>query len=153
SVLAMEIGLTRIFSYLLPYHFTGIAVALAMTGLGLGAWTRSILASRLGTQFRPLAIATMAVGTLLVPSAAVFSPNLFGLLAAPLLAFLAAGALVSDCYRSFGPAGAGRAYCLDLAGAACGCLGAVWLLDSIGSPGLCIRLSAVAGLAAFAGSR
>ncbi|HMC82428.1 MAG TPA: hypothetical protein VKL61_04275 [Candidatus Polarisedimenticolia bacterium] len=149
SVLGLEIGLTRIFSYLLPYHFTGIAVALAMTGLGLGAWARLRLSVDPGPWFRPLSLAGLAVGTLLVPIAAVFSANLPWLLLPPLLAFLAAGALVSDCYRSFGPAGAGRAYGLDLAGAASGCLGAVWMMNRIGSPGLCLALSAAVGLAAL----
>src|SRR5205807_1185114 len=143
SGLILEVGLTRIYSASIWYHFAFVAISVALLGWGLGGFTIHLLKQWLvrqeaggrrqtaeGTKTRTLSMNAAAVVTLLYAGAI---PLCLWLLVrypfdmdrlplyflAPLLPFFLAGmalSIVFDIHRAV----AGSLYFYDLIGAALG---------------------------------
>jgi hypothetical protein len=137
SGLILEVGLTRIYSASIWYHFAFVAISVALLGWGLGGFT-----VHLWKRARPLTMNAAALVTLLY-SAAI--PLCLWLLVrypfemdrlplyflAPLLPFFLAGmalSIIFDLHRVI----AGTLYFYDLVGAALGAVGVTLLLHLLG---------------------
>src|SRR5262245_47286647 len=137
SGLVLEVGLTRIYSASIWYHFAFVAISVALLGWGLGGFTVHLL-----KRVKPLSMNIAAVVTLLY---AVAIPACLWLLVrypfdmdrlplyflAPLLPFFLAGmalSIIFDRHR----AEAGTLYLYDLVGAALGAVGVTLLLHLFG---------------------
>src|SRR5688572_16367089 len=137
SGLILEVGLTRIYSASIWYHFAFVAISVALLGWGLGGFTVHLLKQR-----RTLSIQAAALTTLLYAGAI---PLCLWLLVrypfemdrlplyflAPLLPFFLAGmalSIVFDIHRAV----AGSLYFWDLIGAALGAVLVTVLLHLFG---------------------
>jgi len=137
SGLILEVGLTRIYSASIWYHFAFVAISVALLGWGLGGFTVHLLKQRVR-----LSMDTAALVTLLYAGAI---PLCLWLLArfpfemerlplyflAPLLPFFLAGmalSIVFDLQRAV----AGSLYFADLLGAAIGAVLVTLLLNALG---------------------
>src|SRR5881296_1268644 len=137
SGLVLEVGLTRIYSASIWYHFAFVAISVALLGWGLGGFTVHLLKQRVR-----LSMETAALVTLLYAGAI---PLCLWLLArfpfemerlplyflAPLLPFFLAGmalSIVFDIHRAV----AGTLYFYDLIGAALGAVLVTLLLHVFG---------------------
>src|SRR5499427_79897 len=137
SGLVLEVGLTRIYSASIWYHFAFVAISVALLGWGLGGFTVHLL-----KRVKPLSMNIAAFVTLLY---AVAIPACLWLLVrypfdmdrlplyflAPLLPFFLAGmalSIIFDLHR----AEAGTLYFYDLVGAALGAVGVTLLLHLLG---------------------
>src|SRR5688572_22022721 len=137
SGLILEVGLTRIYSASIWYHFAFVAISVALLGWGLGGFTVHLLKQRMR-----LSIQAAAVTTLLYAGAI---PLCLWLLVrypfemdrlplyflAPLLPFFLAGmalSIVFDIHRAV----AGSLYFWDLIGAALGAVLVTVLLHLFG---------------------
>jgi MFS family permease len=159
GVLILEIALTRIFSFSLWYHFTYVAISVALLGYGAsGAFLAASdrLAGRPPTRLMPQSMLLASLGVLVSLMAIVVIPlHPFSIGTSPLQLFFmvllfvvtsspfyAAGLAMASAFRATtSPTGV---YFADLTGAGTGCalaIGAIWVL---GSPG-----AAVAGAALF----
>src|SRR3989441_4006104 len=154
SGLILEVGLTRIYSASIWYHFAFVAISVALLGWGLGGFTVHLLKQRVR-----LSMETAALVTLLYAGAI---PLCLWLLArfpfemerlplyflAPLLPFFLAGmalSIVFDLQRAV----AGALYFADLLGAAIGAGFVTLLLHALG--GEAAVLAAAIGPAISAG--
>lgn len=154
SGLVLEVGLTRIYSASIWYHFTFVAISVALLGWGLGGFTVHLLkrSMRLSTN-------TAALVTLLYAASI---PICLWLLArfpfeisrlplyflAPLLPFFLAGmalSIVFDIYR----ASAGSLYFADLLGAALGAILVTLLLHLLGGEAALLASSIAPAVAAM----
>ena len=147
AVIAYEILLTRMFSFLLQYHYSFLVVSGAIFSLGLGALAVS--------RFRPsdahrwltvLALAT----SLCICLAGVFilrqpRAGVTFLVIAAGLPILTAGAYLAMLFRTWGH-DSQRLYFWDLSGAA---LGTAWIVPAMdlgpGAVGACAAVAAAAG--------
>src|SRR5499427_3785465 len=137
SGLILEVGLTRIYSASIWYHFAFVAISVALLGWGLGGFT-----VHLWKRVRPLSLNAAALVTLLYAFAI---PLCLWLLVrypfemdrlplyflAPLLPFFLAGmalSIVFDLHRAV----AGTLYFFDLVGAALGAVLVTLLLHLFG---------------------
>lgn len=137
SGLILEVGLTRIYSASIWYHFAFVAISVALLGWGLGGFT-----VHLWKRARPLTMNAAALVTLLYAAAI---PLCLWLLVrypfemdrlplyflAPLLPFFLAGmalSIIFDLHRKI----AGTLYFYDLVGAALGAVGVTLLLHLLG---------------------
>jgi hypothetical protein len=137
SGLILEVGLTRIYSASIWYHFAFVAISVALLGWGLGGFTVHLL-----KRARPL---TMNMAAILTTLYALAIPLCLWLLVrypfemdrlplyflAPLLPFFLAGmalSIVFDLHRSE----AGSLYFYDLIGAALGAVLVTVLLHLLG---------------------
>src|SRR5947208_7626915 len=137
SGLVLEVGLTRIYSASIWYHFAFVAISVALLGWGLGGFTVHLL-----KRFKPLSMNAAALITLLYAGAI---PLCLWLLVrypfdmdrlplyflAPLLPFFLAGmalSIVFDLHRAV----AGSLYFYDLIGAALGAVLVTALLHVFG---------------------
>jgi SAM-dependent methyltransferase len=137
SGLILEVGLTRIYSASIWYHFAFVAISVALLGWGLGGFTVHLL-----KKVRPMTINAAALVTLLYAGAI---PLCLGLLVrypfdmdrlplyflAPLAPFFLAGmalSIVFDIHRAV----AGTLYFYDLVGAALGAVLVTLLLHLFG---------------------
>src|SRR3989441_408898 len=140
SGLILEVGLTRIYSASIWYHFAFVAISVALLGWGLGGFTVHLLKQRVR-----LSMDAAALVTLLYAGAI---PLCLWLLArfpfemerlplyflAPLLPFFLAGmalSIVFDLQRAV----AGALYFADLVGAAIGAVVVELLLHLVGGGG------------------
>jgi hypothetical protein len=137
SGLLFEIGLTRIFSATIWYHFAFVAISVALLGWGLGGFALEVLAARI----RP-SLERAALGSLLyaasIPLALAFigsfpfRPELiafyFGVALVP---FFLAGMTLAMIFQ-IRRESAGKLYFADLAGASLGALGVTLLLSWLG---------------------
>jgi hypothetical protein len=154
SGLIFEIGLTRIYSATIWYHFAFLAVSVALLGWGLGgallhAWRHRVAATR---ENAALLAALYAVAIPLCLWVMVQFPFRLERLplyfAAPLVPFLLAGmamAMIFHLHRD----GAARLYFADLAGAALGAVTVTMLLEELGGEAT-LLLSTLPPLAAAA---
>jgi hypothetical protein len=163
SALLLELGLTRLFSVVLFYHFAFLAISIALLGLGAGgvfAYLRKERLSRVET--RPLAARLCCLHAIVIPivleivlhvpvSLELSWGNLGRLTALYLAAavpFFLTGVLFSVVFaresRSIT-----RLYGADLLGGALACLSIVPLLNGIGGPNT-ILFSGIAMAAAGA---
>ncbi len=137
SGLILEVGLTRIYSASIWYHFAFVAISVALLGWGLGGFTVHLL-----KRFKPL---TMNLAAILTTLYALAIPLCLWLLVrypfdmdrlplyflAPLLPFYLAGMAISivfDLHR----AESGSLYFYDLIGAALGAVVVTLLLHLLG---------------------
>src|SRR5262249_61975857 len=137
SGLILEVGLTRIYSASIWYHFAFVAISVALLGWGLGGFT-----IHLWKRFKPISMNIAALVTLLYAGTI---PLCLWLLVrypfemdrlplyflAPLLPFFLAGmalSIIFDLHR----AQAGTLYFYDLVGAALGAVVVTLLLHVFG---------------------
>src|SRR5215467_4832496 len=137
SGLILEVGLTRIYSASIWYHFAFVAISVALLGWGLGGFT-----VHLWKRFKPISMNAASLVTVLYAAAIPFClwllvrypfemdrlPLYF---LAPLLPFFLAGmalSIIFDLHR----AQAGTLYFYDLVGAALGAVLVTLLLHFLG---------------------
>jgi hypothetical protein len=172
STLMLEIGLTRIFSVTMWYHFAFVAISVALFGLTAGALIVHLLPHR----FREadtgrhlwvfallfgVAIAACFAIQLAIPFTARFTPggaaSVIGTCVVVAMPFVCSGVVVCLALTRF-PERAGRLYAADLAGAGIGCVLLVILFSWLDGPSLVVLVGAIAAagavaFAADAGSR
>ena len=162
SALLLELGLTRLFSVVLFYHFAFLAISIALLGLGAGAvfaylrreWLERWSISQLGAVLcaANAVMIFVALEVVLHSSVALHLDwGNFGRLTALYLAaampFFVTGLLFSTVFARH-PARITQLYGADLLGGSLACLALVPLLNFIGGPNT-ILFAAVA--VAFAG--
>jgi len=158
SGLVLEVGLTRIYSASIWYHFAFVAISVALLGWGLGGFTVHLL-----KRVTRLSMDTAALVTLLYAGAI---PLCLWLLArfpfemerlplyflAPLLPFFLAGmalSIVFDIHRAV----AGSLYFADLVGAALGAILVTLLLHILGGESALLVAAIAPAIAAACLSR
>ena len=156
SGLIFEVGLTRIYSATIWYHFTFVAISVALLGWGLGGLAVHLLKGR---GFRP----TLDAAAVLILLYAVAIPLCLWLVArfpfqldrlalyflAPLVPFFLAGmalSMVFDLHRTR----AGSLYFADLVGASLGAVAIVFLLQWLGGETALVVAALAPVLAALA---
>ena len=137
SGLMFEIGLTRIFSATIWYHYAFVAISVALLGWGLGGFALHLLRGRMALSRERAALITLLYGVSMplalwlivrVP----FHPDrLVFYFAISLLPFLLAGAALSMLF-AVEREHAARLYFADLAGASLGALAVTFLLSWLG---------------------
>lgn len=163
ATLMFEILLTRIFSVTLWAHLAFVAVSIAMFGMTLGA----VLVYLFSAWFAPArARLNLAISSALFGVTAVWSLDLhlrsaidpavitsplsqlalaYGVIAVP---FVFSGIATAIVLTQF-PLQVSRLYAADLAGAACGCLLLITVLDLVGGPRTAFPIAGAAMLAAL----
>lgn len=153
SGLILEVGLTRIYSATIWYHFTFVAISVALLGWGLGGFTVHLL-----KRTTRLSIDTAALVTLLYAGAIPVCLGLFVLFPfeverlplyflAPLLPFFLAGmalSIIFDIHR----ASAASLYFADLLGAALGAILVTLLLHTLGGEAALLAAAIAPSIAA-----
>jgi len=156
SGLMFEIGLTRIFSATIWYHYAFVAISVALLGWGLGGFALHLLRGRIVLSRERAAFFTLLYG-LSLPLALwlivryPFHPDrLVFYFAVSLLPFLLAGVALSMLF-AVERERAGRLYFADLVGASLGALAVTFLLSWLGGEGavLAVSLAPLAAAAAF----
>ncbi len=154
SGLVFEIGLTRIYSATIWYHFTFVAVSVALLGWGLGGLTLHLLKPWLRPSLEKAALLAAGYGaaTLLCLWTIARLPVTLDLLPAffvvPLVPFLLAGmtlSMIFDLRRHLAPS----LYFADLLGASAGALAVSFLLRIFGGEDA-VLVAAIAPLLACA---
>lgn len=156
SLLGLEIGLTRVLSVMLSYHYVFLVVSLSLLGLGGGALYVHLVSRghpvdspwKTLSRYAGLFSAASALSaTLLVW---VSGGALWGLaFILPLAPFFFAGAFLACAFRSFASLGS-KLYAADLLGAAIGSLAVLFLLDKLGGLSTLFLLAALPALVALA---
>ncbi|HEU4411220.1 MAG TPA: hypothetical protein VFS43_38560 [Polyangiaceae bacterium] len=161
ALLLAEIALTRLFSGTIGYYFAFMSISVAMLGLGAGSlWVTLRREGPAGPYVRSAgaALGLGASGALSTLAYLAYYPAMgaegltgqlayLGLFGALFLPFLFGGVLVATVFES-GRASFAKLYAIDLAGAAAGCVAAVFLLDRVPAPAAMLVISALAALAA-----
>jgi hypothetical protein len=154
SGLLFEIGLTRIFSATIWYHFAFVAVSVALLGWGLGGFALHLLRDRAQPSMERAAWLTLLYAASIPAALAAivrlpFLPERLPLyFAASLVPFLLAGAALAMLF-GLHRAAAGRLYFADLLGASLGALAVTLLLSGLGGENA-VLAAAVAPFAAAA---
>jgi predicted membrane-bound spermidine synthase len=157
SGLMFEIGLTRIFSATIWYHYAFVAISVALLGWGLGGFALHLLRGRLAFSRERAAFCTFLYG-LSLPLAlwlivrVPFHPDRLVLyFAFSLLPFFLAGLALSMLF-AVERENAGRLYFADLAGASLGALGVTFLLSWLGGENavLAVAVAPLVAAGAFA---
>jgi spermidine synthase len=166
SALLLELGLTRLFSVVLFYHFAFLAISIALLGLGAGAvfahlrreWLAQWSVERLGAAFCAAnACFIFAVLEVVIHTAVSLTlswPNFWGLTALYLAAavpFFVTGLLFSIVFAR-NPERITQLYGADLLGGSLACLALVPLLNFIGGPNTILFAAFVVALAGVAWS-
>lgn len=146
SILVLQIGLTRLLSVVLWYHFAFVAISLAMLGLALGGVALYLLPRLFAATPRLLpwycraggitmvaALAWVLWQTPMAAGGSMVTGDIVVLYLMLLLPFALAGLAVSAILAFHAPH-IGRLYARDLLGAGIGCIIAVPLLDLGGAP-------------------
>ncbi len=148
--LIFEITLTRLFSLFFQYHFTFLAVSLAILGLSLGAASAFYLKPQrsiktLATVLIALSIA-LSLATLIIawlPSADTIFPRAL----VALIPFFLIGLYAALTYENFASSG-GTFYAADLIGAAVGVVAVLGLLYVWSAFSMVLFLAVLTGLIA-----
>jgi len=154
SGLVLEVGLTRIYSASIWYHFAFVAISVALLGWGLGGFTVHVL-----KRTRRLTMNTAALVTLLYAAAI---PLCLWLLVrfpfeldrlplyflAPLLPFFLAGMALSIVF-DLNRASSGSLYFADLVGAALGAVLVTLLLFALGGEAALLAATIAPAMAAL----
>ena len=164
SALLLELGLTRLFSVVLFYHFAFLAISIALLGLGAGAvfaflrreWLESWTISELGATLCA-ANALVILGVLEVVLHSSVAMHLdwanFGRLTVLYLAaavpFFVTGLLFSIVFARH-PTRITQLYGADLLGGSLACLALVPLLNLIGGPNTILFAAVAVALAGIA---
>jgi spermidine synthase len=148
AALLLELGLTRLFSVVLFYHFAFLAISIALLGLGAGGVCAYLFRARLAKiSTRTLAAALCCANALAIPvvlEVVLHIPvsleltwinllKLSGIYVASAVPFFLTGLLFSVVFAREARAIA-RLYGADLLGGAAACLAIVPLLNWIGGP-------------------
>ena len=158
SGLMFEIGLTRIYSATIWYHFTFVAVSVALLGWGLGGFAVHLLKRRARPTLDQAGALAAAYGAAILVCLWVVAmlPATIGRLpiyfVAPLVPFLLAGMAISivfDLHREKTP----TLYFADLIGASLGALGITLLLQTVGGEASVLIAASAPFLAAVCFSR
>src|SRR5205085_5080368 len=168
--LAQQVLLTRMLSAVLFYHFTFLAISLALLGTGAGGiviylWPRFFdrwpLERSLAGWSALFAVSLIVTPSLLVRLNYTYTNSVtprfvlnFGLACLlALLPFLSAGVVITLAIRAY-TVSIGRLYAFDLAGAGIGALAIVPVMWIVAAPTGMVALGVIAGVAAvlFAGS-
>ena len=156
SGLMFEVGLTRIFSATIWYHFAFVAISVALLGWGLGGFALHLARGRVAFDRDRVALLTLLYG-LSIPLAlwlivrVPFHPDrLVFYFAVSLLPFFLAGMALAMLF-AIERHDMGRLYFADLAGASLGALGVTFLLSWLGGEAavLAVALAPVAAAGAF----
>ena len=154
SGLMFEIGLTRIFSATIWYHYAFAAISVALLGWGLGGFGLHLLKGRTAFSRDRAAVLTLLYG-LSIPLCLwlivrlPFRPDRIGFyFLVSLLPFLLAGMALSMLFDLERPR-AGQIYFADLLGASGGALAATFLLSWLGGENAVLAV-AIAPLGAAA---
>ena len=152
GVIAYEIGLTRLFSFLQHYHYTFLVVSGAVCGLGLGAALSAAIRPKAEGLSQYLALwaafcaSSMGLGALLL---AVYPRMPLALMVVVAgVPFVAAGAFLAIIFR-VRHVQSQRLYCWDLVGAA---LGILWIVVALQWFGGVAALLSAAVLVVVAGA-
>jgi hypothetical protein len=146
SGLMFEIGLTRIFSATIWYHFAFVAISVALLGWGLGGFALHLLRDRIALSHERAAVltliyaATIPLGLGLMLRFPFHSDLLPLYFAVALVPFLLAGAALSMLF-ALNRATAGRLYFADLLGASLGALLVTLLLSLLGGEGAVLAIA------------
>ena len=152
GVVVYEIGLTRLFSFLLHYHFTFLVVSGAICGLGVGAAIAFFF--RPAQERRAAWIASAAQGTGLAVWAAAcvlaFVPGLspWGLALVAAMPIVLAGLFLTWVFSAYRRESSAL-YAFDVVGAALGTLLVVPSLEWLGGPGTLLVAAVLALCAAL----
>ena len=152
SGLMFEIGLTRIFSATIWYHFAFVAISVALLGWGLGGFAVHLLRERLQPSLGKAAgltllyAAAIPLSLWLIVSFPFHPRRLPFYFAVSLLPFLLAGSALSMVFALHREI-AGKLYFADLLGASTGALAVTFLLSRLGAEGALLAV-AFAALAA-----
>jgi SAM-dependent methyltransferase len=137
SGLMFEIGLTRIFSATIWYHYSFVAISVALLGWGLGGFALHLVRGRMAFSRERAALFTFLYG-LSIPVALwlivrlPFHPDRLGwYFLFSLVPFFLAGITLSMLF-AVGREIAGRLYFADLLGASLGALAVTFLLSWLG---------------------
>ena len=155
SGLMFELTLTRIFSATIWYHFTFVAISVALFGWGLGGFTVCLLrASRFQRHMGvvlvclSLALAVTLPVFLLVILSLGFTPDMLaGYFVASLVPFFVGGALLSLAFESAGR-DSNRLYFADLIGAALGTVLVPLVIHALGAETTLLAIAILPALAA-----
>jgi len=137
SGLLFEIGLTRIYSATIWYHFAFVAVSVALLGWGLGGLAVYLLKKRIEPTMSVAAALTMIYGMTIPLCLLVVVQFLFTLerlpiyFISPLIPFFLAGMALSMIF-DLRRAQTGSLYFADLVGASLGALCVTFLLQAVG---------------------
>ncbi len=163
SALLLELGLTRLFSVVLFYHFAFLAISIALLGLGAGAvfahlrrewlskWTIEQLGASLCAANACFVFVALEVVLHTSVSLSLTWPNFWRLTALYLVAavpFLVTGLVFSIVFAR-NPEHVTRLYGADLLGGALACLALVPLLNLIGGPNTILFAGASVALAGY----
>ncbi len=157
SGLMFEVGLTRIFSATIWYHYAFVAISVALLGWGLGGFALHLLRGRVAFTRERAAVATFLYG-LSIPLALwlivryPFHPDrLVFYFAVSLPPFFLAGLALSMLF-AVERERAGKLYFADLIGASLGALAVTFLLSWLGgeSAALAVSIAPFAAAATFA---
>jgi hypothetical protein len=154
SALLFQVAQTRLFSATLGYHLTFVAVSIALLGVGAGASAAALIdrrqrspgTARLAALASASYVFAIAVATIVDPAALDVSLAVVLIYAASSLPYILVSWVIVRALAA-DPAGAGRTYAADLAGAAIGGVLAFILMPVLGAPG---EYGAAAALAAVA---
>ena len=164
SALLLELGLTRLFSVVLFYHFAFLAISIALLGLGAGAvfahlrrewlaqWTVEQLGAALCAANACLIAGVLDVVLHSVVSLTLSWPNFWSLTAlylASAVPFFVTGLLFSIVFAR-NPERVTQLYGADLLGGSLACLALVPLLNFIGAPNTILFAAVVVALAGVA---
>ena len=158
SGLIFEIGLTRIYSATIWYHFTFVAVSVALLGWGLGGLTVHLTKRTIVPSIEKAAVlavlysATILLTLWLIVRFPFTLDRLPMYFVAPLVPFLLAGmalSMIFDLHRQI----ATTLYFFDLLGASIGALGVTVLLQTLGGEAAVLMAAATPLLAAACLSR
>jgi predicted membrane-bound spermidine synthase len=156
SGLMFEIGLTRIFSATIWYHFAFVAISVALLGWGLGGFALHVLRDRVAFSRERAALLTLLYGLsiplalLLIVRTPLLPSRLPFYFLVSLVPFFLAGMALSMLF-ALGREDAGRLYFADLLGASIGALLVTVLLAWLGGESalLAIAVAPVVGAALF----
>ena len=154
SGLMFEIGLTRIFSATIWYHFAFVAISVALLGWGLGGFAVHLLADKIAPSVERAAALTLAYAaslplTLWLIVRFPFHPDRLAFyFVVSLMPFLLAGSAISMLF-TLAREKTGRLYFADLLGASVGALAITFLLSALGGESAVLAV-AIAPLVAAA---
>lgn len=153
SGLMFEIGLTRIFSATIWYHFAFVAISVALLGWGLGGFALHTLRRRVTPSFDKAALLTLLYAASIPLSLwsivhFPFSPDRLAFyFAASCVPFLLAGSSLSMVF-ALRREQAGTLYFADLLGASLGAVGVTFLLSWLGAEQAVLSVSLAPAAAA-----
>jgi hypothetical protein len=156
STLMYEILLTRIFSVTIWYHFAFLAVSIALFGMTVGAIVVYLLPPAQGQTRSQLALSSLLFGISVVVSFVAYLriPMTMGEFTYLTLTYLTiaipfifSGVCVSLALTRF-PRQIGKLYAADLAGAACGCVLVISVLQLTDGPGAVVVVALLGSVGA-----